>query len=159
VENDAGPPLEGELIFVDSAVDVQTGTIALKARFRNPEARLWPGQYVQVTVTPRVDADAISVPSAALQTGQTGRFVFVLQDGVARRRAVELVRTIADRAVVRGELAAGERVIVEGAQRVADGMRAVDRGRPGGGGRPAEATTPAAPGSGQAAQRISSASR
>jgi membrane fusion protein, multidrug efflux system len=159
VENDTGPPLEGELIFVDSAVDVQTGTIALKARFQNPEARLWPGQYVQVTVTPRVDADAISVPSAALQTGQAGRFVFVLQDGVARRRPVELVRTIADLAVIRGDVAAGERVIVEGAQRVADGMRAVDRGRPVGapppvaGGRPAEAAPPAA---GQA-RRVSSA--
>jgi multidrug efflux system membrane fusion protein len=154
-ENDTGPPLEGELIFVDSSVDVQTGTIALKARFRNAEARLWPGQYVQVTVTPRVDPDAISVPSAALQTGQEGRFVFVLQDGVARRRPVELVRTIADRAVVRGDLTAGERVIVEGAQRVADGMRAVDRGRPG---APPVVSRPAgvAPADGQA-RRVSSA--
>jgi multidrug efflux system membrane fusion protein len=147
--DDDGPPLEGELVFVDSAVDVQTGTIALKARFRNPEARLWPGQYVQVRLTPRVDPDAISVPAAAVQTGQEGRFVFVLQEGVARRRPVELVRTIGDRAVVRGELTAADRVIVEGAQRVADGMRAVDRGRPGappgpgGDGRPAAA--PAAP--------------
>ncbi|MBX6376623.1 MAG: efflux RND transporter periplasmic adaptor subunit, partial [Acetobacteraceae bacterium] len=106
VENDTGAPLEGELVFVDSSVDVQTGTIALKARFRNPEERLWPGQYVQVTLTPRVDPDAITVPSAALQTGQNGRFVFVLQDGVARRRPVELVRTVGDRAVVRGELIA-----------------------------------------------------
>ncbi|MBW8271045.1 efflux RND transporter periplasmic adaptor subunit [Caldovatus aquaticus] len=148
-DNDAGPPLEGELVFVDSAVDVQTGTIALKARFRNPELRLWPGQYVQVTLTPRIEPDAISVPAAALQAGQEGRFVFVLENGLARRRPVELVRTVGGRAVVRGALGGGERVIVEGAQRVADGMRAVDRGgRPGApgdaGGRPT-ADGPAAP--------------
>lgn len=120
-------PVEGRLVFVDSAVDAQTGTIALKARFANDPVRLWPGQFVRVTVIPRMEPDVIAVPSAALQVGQQGRFVFVMQDNQARRRPVELVRASGNRAVVRGDLAEGERVIVEGAQRVSDGARVVER--------------------------------
>lgn len=127
----AGPPAEGSLVFVDSAVDTATGTILLKARFGNAEMRLWPGQYVQVTLVPREEEAAITVAAPAVQTGQQGRFVFVLApDGTARRRGVELVRSLHGRAVVRGELAAGERVIVDGAQRVTEGTRAVERDSP-----------------------------
>jgi multidrug efflux system membrane fusion protein len=112
-------------------VDTTTGTILLKARFQNADGKLWPGQYVQVRVAPRVDPMATTVASAAVQTGQNGRFVFVLApDGTARRRPVELVRTAGDRAVVRGELAADEKVIVDGAQRVTEGTRAVERNPP-----------------------------
>lgn len=118
---------EGELVFVDSSVDTNTGTILLKARFANADMKLWPGQYVQVALVTRQE-DATSVPAAAVQTGQQGRFVFVLApDGAARRRPVELVRTVGDRAVVRGQLAEGEKAITDGAQRVADGWRAVER--------------------------------
>ncbi len=121
----------GQLVFVDSAVDTQTGTIQLRARFANPTGALWPGQYVRVTLSPAVDQDAVSIPAAALQTGQNGRFVFVLSpEGVARRRVVTLVRTMRDRAVVRGEIADGDKVIVDGAQRVTDGARAQERGAP-----------------------------
>ncbi len=127
-------PAKGTLIFVDSAVDTQTGTILLKARFQNQSMRLWPGQYVTVTLIPRSDDAAISIPSASLQTGQQGRFVYIVQDGQARRRGVTLVRTLRDRVIVTGELRAGERVIVDGAQRVQDGNRVVDRS---GGGQPA----------------------
>ena len=129
IGDDPANVVEGALVFVDSAVDTQTGTIALKGRFANTEGRLWPGQYVQVTVVPRIDPDALSVPSAAVQTGQQGRFVFVLDNGQARRRPVTVLRTAGDRTVVAAELAAEQRVIVEGAQRVADGTRVVERGR------------------------------
>jgi multidrug efflux system membrane fusion protein len=121
------PVAEGSLVFVDSSVDTNTGTILLKARFPNPDMKLWPGQYVQVTLVTRQE-EATSVPGAAVQTGQQGRFVFVLTpEGTARRRPVELARTVGERAVVRGQLAEGERVIVDGAQRVTDGWRAVER--------------------------------
>ncbi|WP_235907911.1 efflux RND transporter periplasmic adaptor subunit [Siccirubricoccus phaeus] len=127
-EQDGAPPPEGELVFVDSAVDTGTGTILLKARFANAEMRLWPGQYVQVTLTPRAEDGAITVATAAVQTGQQGRYVFVLApDNTARRRTVTLERTLGDRAVVRGELKPGEKVIVDGAQRVTEGSRAVER--------------------------------
>ena len=72
--------------------------------------------------------DAITVAGPALQSGQDSRFVFVLSaDGTAQRRNVQLVRIAGDRAVVKGELAAGEKVIVDGAQRVTSGTKAVER--------------------------------
>ena len=83
---------------------------------------------MQVSLAPRVDPEAITVAAPAVQTGQHGRYVFVLApDGTARRRAVEYVRAAGDRAVVKGELEAGERVIVDGAQRVTEGTRAAER--------------------------------
>ena len=128
---DTDGPAEGRLVFVDSAVDTTTGTILLKARFTNTEFRLWPGQYVQVTLAPRVEAHATTIAAAAVQTGQDGRFVFVLApDNTAHRRPVELQRIAGDRAVVAGELQAGEKVIVDGAQRVTEGTRAVERAAP-----------------------------
>ncbi|MEN0074005.1 MAG: efflux RND transporter periplasmic adaptor subunit [Paracraurococcus sp.] len=125
---DSAAVAEGQLVFVDSAVDTSTGTIQLKGRFQNGDRRLWPGQYVQVSLAPRTDPEAITVAAPAVQTGQHGRYVFVLApDGTARRRAVEYVRAAGDRTVVTGELKAGEKVIVDGAQRVTEGMRAVER--------------------------------
>lgn len=130
-ERETVPPAEGALVFIDSAVDTATGTILLKARFTNADLRLWPGQYVQVSLAPRVERNAKTVASAAVQAGQAGRFVYVLgTDNTARRRPVELIRNLGDRAVVRGELAAGEKVIVDGAQRVTEGSRAVERNPP-----------------------------
>ncbi len=127
-EGDTAPPAEGRLVFVDSAVDTTTGTILLKARFDNAQFRLWPGQYVQVKIAPRVEPNAITVAGPAVQTGQNGRFIFVLApDNTARRREVTLVRVAGDRAVVTGELQPGEKVIVDGAQRVTEGTRAAER--------------------------------
>jgi multidrug efflux system membrane fusion protein len=127
-EGDTAPPAEGRLVFVDSAVDTTTGTILLKARFDNAQFRLWPGQYVQVKIAPRVEPNAITVAGPAVQTGQNGRFIFVLApDNTARRRDVTLVRVAGDRAVVTGALQPGEKVIVDGAQRVTEGTRAVER--------------------------------
>jgi multidrug efflux system membrane fusion protein len=130
-DGDDRPPVDGPVVFVDSAVDTTTGTITLKARLDNSEFRLWPGRYVRVSLIPRTDPNALTVAGAAVQTGQNGRFVFILgADGIARRRPVELIRIAGDRAVVRAELAAGEKVIVDGAQRVTEGSRAVERAPP-----------------------------
>jgi multidrug efflux system membrane fusion protein len=126
-DGDTGPPAEGLLVFIDSQVDTATGTITLKGRFDNGDNRLLPGQYVQVSVVPAMQENAISVASAAVQTGQQGRYVFVVDNGVARRRPVTLDRSLGDRAVIRGEIRNGERVIVDGAQRVNEGSRVVDR--------------------------------
>jgi membrane fusion protein, multidrug efflux system len=127
-ESDTGEPAEGNVVFVDSAVDTGTGTIQLKARFDNDGFRLWPGQYVSVTMVPRTEENAVTVAGAAVQTGQNGRYLFVVgPDGTAQRRDVELIRTIGTRAVVRGQIAQGERVIVDGAQRVTQGTKVDDR--------------------------------
>jgi len=128
-DGDTESPIEGQLIFVDSQVDVNTGTIMLKARFNNDEGRLWPGQYVQVMLAPAVENNAITVASAAVQTGQQGRFIYVITDGAARRRAIQVSRIVGDRAVVRGQVSDGDQVIVDGAQRVSEGTRVEVRNR------------------------------
>ncbi len=123
--------VEGRLVFMDSQVDVTTGTIMLKAQFENEHAALWPGQYVNVTLIPHIDHNVITVPVAAVQTGQSGQHVYVLgSDGKVTRRPVRMLRLEGDRAVLSGELTAGESVVVEGAQRLTGGTRAIDRGQP-----------------------------
>ena len=137
---DRHKPAEGKLVFVDSQVDTTSGTISLKARFANPENQLWPGQYVNVVLVPRVEADALSVPVQAVQTGADGRFVYLVDaENHARRRAVELKRVVNGRAVLTAEIQAGDKVVIEGAQILSDGARVVERGpnNAPGGGRPA----------------------
>jgi multidrug efflux system membrane fusion protein len=126
-DGDTEQPVEGQLVFVDSQVDVNTGTITLKARFNNDAGRLWPGQYVQIMLAPAVEDNAILIAAAAVQLGQQGRFVFVMDGNVARRRSVQVSRIVGDRAVVRGQIANNEKIIVEGAQRVSDGTRVEER--------------------------------
>jgi len=73
-------PQRGVVTFIDNAVDQTTGTIRLKAVFANEERRLWPGQFVNVELTLTTEPNAIVVPSAALQSGQQGQYVFVVKE-------------------------------------------------------------------------------
>ncbi|WP_338665265.1 efflux RND transporter periplasmic adaptor subunit [Pararoseomonas sp. SCSIO 73927] len=148
---DSGRPAEGELIFVDSSVDTATGTIGLKARFANAPARLWPGQYLEVVMVPRVEPQAVSVPAAAVRVGQGGNFLYaVTPENTARRVAVRVVRYAAGRAVIEGGVANGEMVVTEGIERLRDGARVAVRNA---GGPPAgpQSEAPAANGAGRQA--------
>jgi multidrug efflux system membrane fusion protein len=120
--------VQGALFFVDSQVDSTSGTVSLKARFANPDNQLWPGQYVNVVLVPRVEPDALTVPVQAVQTGSQGRYVYVVDgEGRARRRGVELERVVAGRAVLKAEIESGDKVVVEGAQVLSDGARVAER--------------------------------
>jgi multidrug efflux system membrane fusion protein len=81
VEPDASSAFEGELSFVDNAVDRATGTIRLKGTLKNKDRALWPGQFVNVTLRLAVEKGAVVVPSQAVMTGQDGQYVFVIKDG------------------------------------------------------------------------------
>jgi multidrug efflux system membrane fusion protein len=72
-------PEEGELTFWDNLVDPSTDTIKLKATMLNWDRKLWPGQFVRVKLRLQTLHDATVVPQQALQTGQDGQFVFVVQ--------------------------------------------------------------------------------
>jgi len=76
---ESGTPSSGRMNFIDNAVDPTTGTIRVKGTFPNDDRRLWPGQFVNVTVTLTSDPKAVVVPSVAVQTGQQGTFVFVVK--------------------------------------------------------------------------------
>jgi multidrug efflux system membrane fusion protein len=117
-------PIAGTLTFIDNQVDVATGTISLKAKFGNDDDRLWPGQFVNVTVTLGVQADAVVVPNAAIQVGPNGPYVFVIRpDSTAELRLIKPDRTGDDKTVVAEGIAAGEQVVVDGQLRLGNGTR------------------------------------
>jgi multidrug efflux system membrane fusion protein len=126
---DRHPPVQGSVVFLDSQVDTASGTVQMKARFANSDNALWPGQYVNVVLVPRVEPDALSVPVQAVQTGSgNSRYVYVVDgESRARRRAVTLDRVVGGRAVLKAEIAAGDKVVIEGAQLLSDGARVVER--------------------------------
>lgn len=121
---DNGVPSQGELAFVDNTVDTTTGTIKLRALFPNADRRLWPGQFVNVTLVLAREPDAVVVPSYGVQTGQDGQFVFVVKDDLTvERRNVTVGRAIGDEAVIAAGLAGGERIVVDGQFRLVPGSR------------------------------------
>ncbi|MET0937146.1 MAG: efflux RND transporter periplasmic adaptor subunit [Luteibacter sp.] len=130
IPGDKGEPLQGELEFVDNAVDATTGTIVLKGRFANADGRLTPGQFADVTLPTTRLAGVVSVPVVALQSSTSGTFVFVVkQDLTVEQRSVSTGATTADRVVIDKGLQGGERVVTEGQMLLVDGARVrVDKG-------------------------------
>jgi multidrug efflux system membrane fusion protein len=111
----------GELAFVDNAVDAATGTVRMHAQFANEDHALWPGEFVTVTLNLGDEADRIVVPEAAVQVGPNGTYVFVVTDDKAEQRTVDVARTQDGESVIASGLEAGERVVVDGQSRLADG--------------------------------------
>ncbi|MEK7321972.1 MAG: efflux RND transporter periplasmic adaptor subunit [Pseudomonadota bacterium] len=110
-EDGSGELGEGELVFIDNAVNADTGTVTLKARLRNEREQLWPGQYVGVRTQLTVQNDAIVVPQAAIQTGQEGNFVYVVEQGKAAVRPVKVDRQVNDLAVIASGLKGDESIV------------------------------------------------
>jgi multidrug efflux system membrane fusion protein len=141
-------PVRGTVTFVDNTVDTTTGTIRLKATFTNEERRLWPGQFVNVTLTLTTEPDAIVIPAQAVQSGQQGQqYVFVVKpDSTVDNRRVTVQRTQGSETVIAKGLAPGERVVTDGQPRLTPGakveVRSADAraGRPPGEGAPAAGT-------------------
>ena len=122
--SDEAHPLSGQLTFVDNAVDSTTGTIRLKATFENPDRRLWPGQFVKVTITTGVVEDALVVPSQAVQTGQDGPYVYVVKDDLTvEPRPVKTGAGTEGLAVITKGVTAGERVVTDGQLRLFPGAK------------------------------------
>jgi multidrug efflux system membrane fusion protein len=123
-ENMTVPPPQGDLTFVDNSVDETTGTILLKATFPNEDDALWPGQFVQVTLTLSELTNAVVVPSQAVQTGQNGQFIYVVNaDQTVEMRPVETGITFNNVTVVTKGLQAGETVVTDGQLRLVPKMK------------------------------------
>jgi multidrug efflux system membrane fusion protein len=130
--NDSATPAVGALSFVDNGVDSTTGTIKLKAQFVNADRRLWPGQFVNVTMTLGTAANAVVVPSQALQTGQQGQFVYVIKpDMTAEARPVTPGETDNGVTIISKGIEAGEKVVTDGQLRLAPGSRVEVKAGPG----------------------------
>lgn len=115
---------EGKLVFIDSSIDVSTGTITAKAQFTNPEMKLWPGKYVDVELDTAVHQDALVAPAIAVQQGQKGAYVYVASDdGLARLRSVTTGVSDKNQIEILDGLTANDKVVVDGQLRLTDGAK------------------------------------
>jgi multidrug efflux system membrane fusion protein len=113
----------GRITFIDNAVDSTTGQIRLKASFPNGDHRLWPGQFANVVVTLSNDPNAIVIPTAAVQTGQQGNYVFVVKsDNTVDLRPIAVQRQVAEATVVENGLKPDEVVVTDGHLRLVPGV-------------------------------------
>jgi multidrug efflux system membrane fusion protein len=109
----------GAVDFVDNAVDSVSGTVTLKAKFANADRRLWPGSFVPVTLTLGQIANAVLVPTVAVQQGPNGAYVFAPDaQGKAKQVPVVVDRTVGDVAVLSKGVAPGDRVVIDGQSRL-----------------------------------------
>lgn len=117
-------PVVGELSFINNEVNEATGTITLKGIFQNEDESLWPGKFVNVSLTLTTQKDAILVPVRAVQTGRDGKYVFVVMPDltVESRPVVEGAKSGNDIVILKG-LKPGERVVTEGHLRLAPGVK------------------------------------
>jgi len=112
----------GSLLTVDNQIDVSTGTTRLKAVFPNDDHALFPNQFVNVRLLLDVEKNAVIVPTAAIQRGPQGTFVYVVADDhTAQVRPVTVGNTVEDEASIASGLAAGEMVVVDGVDKLRAG--------------------------------------
>jgi membrane fusion protein, multidrug efflux system len=124
IPGDEDAPQGGVLAYIENATDPDTGTLSVKARFANEQERLWPGQFVNVVLTLRLEPNAIVVPWEAVQTGQDGSLVFVIKpDDTVETRAVTIDRTVGADTVIAKGLSPGERVVTVGQMRLVPGAK------------------------------------
>jgi multidrug efflux system membrane fusion protein len=115
---------DGTFSTLDNQIDVQTGTVRAKARFANAASTLFPNQFVNVRLLLRSVEDAVVVPVTALRTGPSGDFVYVLNaDRTVSVRPVQRGVSTAEVIALTLGLAAGERVVTEGGDRLREGSR------------------------------------
>lgn len=115
----------GVLRTFDNQIDTTTGTVRLKAEFANVDDALFPNQFVNVRLAVRSIQDAVTIPADAVQFGSKGSYVYVVVNNKALMRAVSLGDSDGSRVVVEEGLAGGEKVVLEGLDRLRDGSAVV----------------------------------
>jgi len=112
----------GELLSVDNQIDVATGTVKFKAQFANEDESLFPNQFVNVRLFVDTLQNATVIPTAAIQQGSIGAFVYVIdENGVAHVRRIQTGPVNEGRMAVSGGLTPGERIVTEGVDRLREG--------------------------------------
>jgi membrane fusion protein (multidrug efflux system) len=117
----------GKLLFSEATVDATTGQVTLRGQFPNPEGDLLPGMYVRVLIEQGVEKNAIAVPQQAVQRDSAGKaqVYVVTADNTAQIRPVVVARAVDDRWVISQGLKPGEKVVVEGFQKIGPGAKVV----------------------------------
>ena len=113
----------GRLHSLDNQIDTTTATLKLKAEFDNDDDALFPNQFVNVALNVETRTGVVLLPSAAVQRGQGGAFVYVIDaERLAQRRAVVLGPAMGDEVMVEEGLREGESVVIEGIDKLRDGL-------------------------------------
>ena len=113
----------GHVTVLDNQVDTTTGTVKLRAEFPNPDRKLFPSQFVNIRLLIRTLNNVITVPTAAIQRGAPGTYVYLVDDDKVAARPVKLGVVDGDKVQIESGLAAGDRVVIDGADRLRDGAR------------------------------------
>jgi multidrug efflux system membrane fusion protein len=115
---------KGQLVVIDNLVDQTTGTVRLKAEFPNAQLQLWPGQFVNIRLLLDTRRQVVVVPTASVQRGPNGTFVYVVgDDDTATVRPVTVVQQDDVQAVIGKGLRPAERVVTTGFVRLTEGSR------------------------------------
>jgi len=115
-------PAQGRFVFIDRAVDAKTGTLRVRAEFPNPQKILRPGMFARIKVDLGIQPNSILVPEQAVAELQGNNFVWVIgPDSKAMQRAVQVGQQIGENLLIREGLKPGERIVVEGLQKVREG--------------------------------------
>ncbi len=123
-QDNPSTPQSGQVTFIDNEVDPTTGMIRIKGTFPNPGQRLWPGQFVRVSLRLATMSNALIVPNQVVQTGQQGPYVFVVKaDRTVESRPVVTGQRVQEEVVIRSGLSEGEIVVTEGQLRLKPGSR------------------------------------
>lgn len=115
---------QGRLLSLDNQIDATTGTIKIKARFENQDNQLFPNQFVNARLKVTTLQDAVVIPTAALQMGNEGHFVWAVnaENRVSKKRVVSGLQNSAT-VVISAGLAAGDRVVTDGLDRLTEGVK------------------------------------
>jgi multidrug efflux system membrane fusion protein len=128
--NGSQPIGNGKLVLLNNQIDTTTGTVQMKGSFANPGHALWPGQYVNVRLVLRHEANAVTVPETAVQRSQDGPFVWLVGAGDKAVNQPVKIGSIQDGiAVVDSGVQPGQRVIVDGQYKLKPGIAVVEAAR------------------------------
>jgi len=121
----------GTLTLLNNQIDTATGTVQLKASFINGQHNLWPGQYVNVRLILGTRANALTVPEQAVQRGQGGVYVYVVDDQTktVQSRPIALTQIQDGIAAIASGVSAGERIVVDGQYKLKPGSKVMEAGR------------------------------
>ena len=122
--DDAGK-FSGRLKFVDNAVDASSGSVKVRAEFANPDGKLWPGAFVEVSQTVSTIKDGVVIPQAAIIQSARGTIVYVVEQGKAVLKPVKLLYAQGDDAAVSG-VREGEAIVLVGKQNLRPGSAVVE---------------------------------
>lgn len=112
----------GQVSMIENTVDMATGMATIRATMPNKDELLWPGTLVTADMTLRAE-EGVVVPSTAVQVSQSGNFVFIVKDGVAKVQNVQVERQVGRDTVIASGLSGGETVVTDGQLLLSDGTR------------------------------------